>query len=170
MKNEGKSYSRAATVESFPIAEGTLCLRLTGTITHLHFGPLVDLLDQGARTGEFRALVLDLNEMDALEPGVAGRLIANCSAKDLRFPYTAIVTKSAGVVAIARAAAVVLKRSRIDVVSTRVEALARCALFVAPARAAAPRGRRPRQQSGEQARPGVALLAKIEDATKRNAG
>lgn len=166
--NEGTRSSKN-NIEGFTIAEGTACLRVTGTISHVQVTPILEWIEQAVRSGQYRAFVLDLSQVDAVEPGVAGRLIAHCRTNNVLFDHTVIVTRSAGLIALGRAAAVVLKGVRIDVQPTRAEAMARIAAMT-PVRPFSVRARRERQASGELVRPGAEALLGAEDDTKRNVG
>jgi anti-anti-sigma regulatory factor len=162
--NEG-NRSNKSSIEGFAIAEGIVCLRLLGTISHVHVQPIIDWLEATITAAQHRALVIDCTQMEALEPGVAGRLIAHCRTNELTFEHTVVVSRAAAIIAIARAAGVVLKGPRVECAPSRSEALLRISAS-APVRAAT-RVRRERQPSGEQPRPGT-LSAMIE--AKRNAG
>ncbi len=157
--NEG-TRSTKMSIEGFTLAEGTACLRLAGTISHVHVAPIIEWLEAAVTSEQYRALVLDCTQVDALEPGVAGRLIAHCRANELLFEHTVIVTRAAGIMAIARAAAVVVRSVRVECAPSRAEALARINA------AAPPRPRRERQASGELLRPAVVAAAE----PKRSAG
>lgn len=162
--NEGTRPSKT-TIEGFAIGEGVVCLKLSGTLSHVHVAPILAWLEKTIHEETYRALVIDCTPLDALEPGVAGRLIAHCRTNELLFEHTVIVTRSAGLIAIARAAAVVLQGARVDCAPSRGEALAKIAAVHA-AKAPA-RGKRERQASGELPRPGsIAVLAE----SKRSAG
>jgi anti-anti-sigma regulatory factor len=158
----------SSTIEGFEISKEVVCLNLSGMLSHVHVAPIIAWIEKTIREGHHRALVIDCTRLDALEPGVAGRLIAHCRANRLLFEYTVIVTRSAGLIAIARAAAVVLEElsAKVDTAASRSEALAK--ISAAFASRATPRFKRERHASGELVKPGSEPAA--SSARKRSAG
>jgi|LNFM01.1.fsa_nt_gb anti-anti-sigma regulatory factor len=163
--SEGQRRFKSAT-ETFWIADGVACLVIRGTLTHILAAPILEWLERTAREGVARGLIIDCSEVESVEPGVGGRIIAHCNSNDIRIEHTVIVTRSAAIRALSGAAMVVMKDRLIDCVSTRAEALAKVS-----GRAA--RGGRARQHSGEQPRPGALVPgAQVDQADrgKRSAG
>jgi anti-anti-sigma regulatory factor len=163
--NEGTRPTKS-TIEGFAIGEGVVCLKLSGTLSHVHVAPIIAWIEKTIHEDKYRALVIDCTPLDALEPGVAGRLIAHCRSNRLLFEHTVIVTRSAGLIAIARAAAVVLQGAQVDCAPSRGEALAKISALSAAR--VAPRNKRERQASGELLKPGSVGTAL--EQSKRSAG
>jgi anti-anti-sigma regulatory factor len=165
--NEGTRPTKS-TIEGFAIGEGVVCLKLSGTLSHVRVAPIIAWIEKTIHEEKYRALVIDCTSLDALEPGVAGRLIAHCRSNRLLFEHTVIVTRSAGLIAIARAAAVVLDEmsARVDTAPSLGEALAKISAVLASR--VGPRFKRERQASGELLKPGSVVAALAE--SKRSAG
>lgn len=161
--NEGHRRSKSTT-ETFALADGVFCLVIRGTLSHVHVPPIVEWLDSVAKHDAARGLIIDCTEMDAIDPGVGGRLIANARMQGVRIEHTVVVTRASAVRALAGAAAVVLKDRVVECVATRADALAKLS-------ARAPKGGRVRQHSGEQPKPGALPLKESQaDPAKRSAG
>ncbi|MBL8680620.1 MAG: anti-sigma factor antagonist [Myxococcales bacterium] len=162
--NEGHRRSKTTT-ETFTLADGVVCLVIRGTLSHLHVPQIVEWLERVAREQAPRGLIIDCSEMDAIDPGVGGRLIAHARERGVRIEHTVVVTRASAVRALAGAAAVVLKDRVVECVSSRADALALLSARVG-------RAGRVRQHSGEQPKPGALALPQPAqtDPAKRSAG
>jgi hypothetical protein len=143
---------------------GVLRIALRGLIGHREAQQLLGLLAAGLAS-EARVLLLDLTAVEAIEPGVPGRVVSRCAAGRLVYSETVIVTRSTGYAALARAASVVFKHGRVHVVPTMADAVA----LLGDARGA--RGRRsPRAAiSGEHPRADAAVSVRA-GASRRSMG
>ena len=144
---------------------GVVQITLRGILGHPQGQRLLEALAEGLASGA-RMLILDVSRLDAIEPGVPGRVITRCVERRLIYSEAAVVTRSAGNVALARAAAVVFKHGKIHVVPTLADAEALAAASMA-ARGGERRGSM--AVSGEHPRAGMAA-GPNEGAPRRTAG
>jgi hypothetical protein len=148
------------------VTSGVVEITLRGIIGHPEGQRLLDALASGLAAGG-RMLILDLSSVEAIEPGVPGRVITRCVERRVLYPEAALVTRSAGYVALARAAAVVFKHRRIHVVPTRADAEAIALGSAARARETAERGAS--TVSGVHPSAGV-VVNRRDGATRRSVG
>jgi hypothetical protein len=158
--SEGASSAQQR-VEVSEIREDLACVAVRGMFTHVQVAPMIDAITVIATNPKYRGLIIDCTLLEGIEPGVGGRVIAQCVANQLRVDHTVIVSRSSAIRALANAAAVLLKDRRVEWTQTRAEAIARIAATTPP------RGTpRQRQLSGEQRKPSDDVL----ERRKRNAG
>ncbi|MDP3274317.1 MAG: hypothetical protein Q8Q09_03925 [Deltaproteobacteria bacterium] len=102
----------------------TLCLTISGCITHLDLPKVLEAIGQVLELrDEYLTLVTDFSELQTLDPGVVGRVIAHAAHNNWQIPASITITRSQALATVCRAGAAVFKTRDYWVVGSRAEAL-----------------------------------------------